>query len=73
MACDARTICFYAQTAPYAEFSNFAPFGVAMDDQLWRTVEHYFQAQKFHDAAYRERIRNCNRLKDDKELGQPQG
>jgi len=65
----ASTIYFYAQTDAYAEFSNFAPFGVAMDDQWWRTVEHYFQAQKFHDAAYRERIRLSNRPKDAKSLG----
>lgn len=63
------TIYFYAQTDPYAEFSNFAPFGVEMDGQWWRTVEHYFQAQKFHDAAYREKIRKSNRPKDAKALG----
>lgn len=63
------TIYFYAQTDPYAEFSNFAPFGVAMDGVWWRTVEHYFQAQKFRDLGYRERIRSCGRPKDAKALG----
>jgi len=63
------TIYFYAQTDPYAEFSNFAPYGVAVDDVWWRTVEHYFQAQKFHNEDYRERVRKSNKPKDAKALG----
>ncbi|WP_170331759.1 NADAR family protein [Ruegeria arenilitoris] len=63
------TIYFYAQTDAYSEFSNFAPFGVSVEDQWWRTVEHYFQAQKFHNAEYRERIRLSNKPKDAKALG----
>ena len=62
-------IYFYAQTDPYAEFSNFAPYGVAFDGTWWRTVEHYFQAMKFHDAGHRERIRRCHKPKAAKALG----
>lgn len=64
-----HTVYFYAQTDDYSEFSNFAPYGVAFEDRWWRTVEHYFQAMKFHDAGYRERIRNCGKPKDAKALG----
>jgi N-glycosidase YbiA len=63
------TVYFYAQTDPYAEFSNFAPYGVAFDGVWWPTVEHYFQAQKFNDPGYRERIRLCGRPKAAKVLG----
>ena len=63
------TVYFYAQTDPYAEFSNFAPFGVEMDGLWWPTVEHYFQAQKFSDAANQERIRRAIKPKDAKALG----
>lgn len=63
------TIFFYAQTDDYAEFSNFAPFGIAVDGQWWRTVEHFFQAQKFLDPGYRERIRLTSKPKDAKALG----
>lgn len=63
------TIYFYAQTDDYSEFSNFAPYGVEFDGSWWRTVEHYFQAMKFHDAAYREEIRNARKPKDAKALG----
>jgi N-glycosidase YbiA len=63
------TVYFYAQTDPYAEFSNFAPYGVAMEGVWWPTVEHYFQAQKFEDRAYREKIRRAGRPKEAKALG----
>lgn len=63
------TIYFYAQTDAYAEFSNFAPYGVELDGLYWPTVEHYFQAQKFHDMDYRARIHRCRRPKDAKTLG----
>ncbi len=63
------TVYFYAQTDPYAEFSNFAPYGVAMDGVWWPTVEHFFQAQKFHDPDYREKIRRSVRPKEAKALG----
>lgn len=62
-------LLFYAQTDPYAEFSNFAPYGVEREGLWWRTVEHYFQAMKFHDLAYRERIRHCGKPKQAKATG----
>ncbi|KEJ90186.1 NADAR family protein [Sulfitobacter donghicola] len=64
-----ETIYFYAQTDDYAEFSNFAPYGVEMDDKWWRTVEHYFQAMKFRDSAYQEKIRGSGKPKAAKALG----
>ena len=63
------TVYFYGQTEDYAEFSNFAPYGVAMDCLWWPTVEHFFQAQKFDDPEYREKIRRASRPKDAKALG----
>ena len=48
---------FYSTNDPYGEFSNFASFPITLDGQAWPTSEHYFQAQKFDDAAYREKIR----------------
>lgn len=63
------TVYFYAQTDDYSEFSNFAPYGVKLEGKWWRTVEHYFQAMKFHNYDYRERIRRCSKPKDAKALG----
>ena len=63
------TVYFYSQTDAFAEFSNFAPYGVSMEGLWWATVEHYFQAQKFNDAGYREKIRASHRPRDAKTLG----
>jgi len=38
-------IRFYHKREPYYEFTNFAPFPVALGGKAWPTSEHYFQAQ----------------------------
>ncbi len=63
------TIYFYSTTDRYGEFSNFARYGFELDGQWWPTAEHYFQAQKFQDPAYRERIRTAPTPKLAAELG----
>jgi ribA/ribD-fused uncharacterized protein len=50
-------ITFYSTKDAYGEFSNFTPFPFVLDGMEWPTSEHYFQAQKFDDDAYREKIR----------------
>jgi len=51
------TIYFYTTNQPYGEFSNFSKHGVELDGLWWKTTEHYFQAQKFTDETYKEKIR----------------
>jgi ribA/ribD-fused uncharacterized protein len=63
------TVYFYSTREPFGEFSNFSRHGIEMDGKWWPTTEHYFQAQKFEDAAYRERIRNSDSAKQAAELG----
>lgn len=41
-------ILFYEPNKPYYEFSNFANYSITIDNVTWRTVEQYFQAQKFY-------------------------
>lgn len=62
-------IYFYSSTASFYEFSNFSPHGIEMEGVFWPSVEHYFQAEKFSDEAYRERIRRARLPKDAKALG----
>jgi ribA/ribD-fused uncharacterized protein len=52
-------IRFYSVSKEYGEFSNFAPYEIIVEHKIWPTSEHYFQAMKFDDANYRERIRKC--------------
>lgn len=53
-------IKFYLKGDAYGEFSNFAAFTFQLDGKRWPTSEHYFQAQKFVDEAYQEKIRTAN-------------
>jgi len=50
---------FYRVSDEYGEFSNFAPYPIRLDGELWPTSEHYFQAQKFEDPAYRQKVRKA--------------
>ena len=54
------TIKFYSVGDEYGEFSNFSPFPISIDGVTWPTSEHYFQAQKFLNADYQEKIRMTN-------------
>lgn len=50
-------INFYKVSDPYGEFSNFSAFKVLIAAQIWPTVEHYFQANKFIDYRIQDKIR----------------
>ncbi len=63
-------IYFFRKNQPFSELSNFAPYGFEEEGLRWPTVEHYFQAQKFRDAEYQERIRLASTPRDAKTLGQ---
>ncbi len=49
-------IKFYSVNAPYGCFSNFSRHPVFIGT-AWPTTEHYFQGQKFTDAACVRKIR----------------
>ena len=51
------TINFYLVDDAYGAFSNFASYPILLDDKLWPTTEHYFQAQKFVGTEHEEQIR----------------
>ena len=39
--------------------SSYAAYAFELDGAEWPTAEHYYQAMKFEDADYRERIRQA--------------
>jgi len=55
------TIRFFSKSDTHSEFSNFAPFGIDLEGAWWPTVENYYQAQKFIDAALRKMIRKAEK------------
>lgn len=63
------TILFYSTRDHYGAFSNFSRHGVELDGLWWKTTEHYFQAQKFTDEVYKEKIRNAPDPKTAASLG----
>ena len=63
------TIFIHTIAGTYSDFSNFSRHGITVDDLWWPTVEHYFQAQKFEDKDYQERIRMADTPKQAAELG----
>ena len=52
------TVYFYSTKDEYGEFSNFKAFPFELKGKTWRTVEHYFQAQKFAGTEHEEELRN---------------
>lgn len=54
---DTIMIYFYKISDKYGCFSNFSHYGFKLEEKYWMTSEHYFQAQKFCDEEYKEKIR----------------
>ena len=54
-------ILFWRTKEVYGCFSNMAPYALTIDGTRWRTVEHYFQAQKIiNHEDYIEKIRQAS-------------
>ena len=50
-------ILFYKTKEPYGDFSNFSPHPITLKGKVWKTTEHYFQAQKFAETENEEKVR----------------
>jgi N-glycosidase YbiA len=51
-----NVINFYSTKGDYGCFSNFSAHPIELKGKIWRTTEHYFQAQKFPDTEHEEEI-----------------
>ena len=49
--------------------SSFSKHGFRLEDRDWPSVEHYFQAMKFEDTEYQEKIRLAEHPKKARKLG----
>ena len=47
---------FYGRDKPYFEFTPYSEHTVCLDDILWKTLNHYFQAQKFNSNNEKRQI-----------------
>lgn len=51
-------IKFWRVTDPWGQFSNFYPSKIWIEGKEYRSVEHYFQSQKFTGERLQDYIRN---------------
>ena len=52
-----NVINFYSTKDAYGCFSNFAAYPFRIHNKVWKTSEHYFQAQKFAGTEHEEELR----------------
>jgi N-glycosidase YbiA len=65
---DNRILYFARERDQFRFLSHFYPSPILLDGETWPTVEHYFQAQRSADPAYRQAIRDAQRPGDAKRL-----
>ena len=56
---DGRILYFARDRAAFGFLSHFHPSPVDLDGEVWKTVEHYYQAQKSVHPEYRAVIREA--------------
>lgn len=49
-------IYFYKEFGELGYLASYSPHGFYKDNVYWKTVEHYYQAQKFDDISVKELI-----------------
>lgn len=56
---DSSPVKFYSRKNSYGEFSNFALFPIKVDNKIWGTSEHYYQAHKYDQSNLQEYVRQA--------------
>jgi ribA/ribD-fused uncharacterized protein len=62
-------IKFYTTDGPYGCFSNFSRHHLFLKDKMWKTSEHYFQAQKFAGTKFEDKVRTAHSAREAANLG----
>lgn len=55
-----KEIKFYRERDDYGYFSNFSDHPITLENKVWPTTEHYFQAKKFEGTKYEKLVRKCS-------------
>lgn len=66
---DNEEAIYFSRTELTQPFGTFSDHPFVLEEKEWPSVEHYFQAMKFEDAAYQERIRQAESPKQARKLG----
>lgn len=62
-------IFFYKEFGPYGYLASYSNHGFEKNGIYWKTVEHYYQAQKFDDILVKEKIINAPTPKIASQIG----
>ena len=54
------SIYFYHLENSYGCFSNFSDHSFYLDNKIWKTSEHYFQAQKFIETVHLDEVHQAS-------------
>jgi len=57
---DETDAMYFSRADVHQDLGTFSHHAFRLDDHEWPSVEHYYQAMKFDDEAYRERIRQTD-------------
>ena len=60
---------YLSRSDPFEPLSSFSKHGFTLEGLEWPSVEHYFQAMKFEDPTYQEKIRSAPSPMKAKKLG----
>eukprot|EP01080_Neovahlkampfia_damariscottae_P003825 gene3825-6986_t len=64
-----NVINFYRQNDEYGCFSNFSEHEIKLEEKIWPTSEHYFQAKKFEGTKYEEMVRKTTTPGESAKMG----
>jgi len=73
MSMQSKIIQFYSCNESYGEFSNFYEAPFTLRGSRWKTVEHFFQAQKPIEKALQRKIMKANSPALAAKLGRARG
>ena len=60
---------YFSRSESSEDFGSTSDHSFLLENKEWPTVEHYYQAMKFNDETYQEKIRLCQSIKQVKNLG----
>lgn len=60
---------YFSRSDVNEDFGSFSKHSFVLEDKEWPSVEHYYQAMKFEDQNYQEKIRSAEHPKQARKLG----